>query len=46
MAQLMTVPPYALAGFVLMVTSYASDRLQIRGPLLVCTSTIGGLGYM
>ncbi|KAG1816941.1 major facilitator superfamily domain-containing protein [Suillus variegatus] len=43
MAQLMTVPPYALAGFVLMVTSYASDRLQIRGPLLVCTSTIGGL---
>lgn len=46
MAQLMTVPPYALAGFVLMVTSYASDRLQIRGPLLVCTSTIGGLGYI
>ncbi|KAG2036768.1 major facilitator superfamily domain-containing protein [Suillus americanus] len=46
MAQLMTVPPYATAGFVLMVTSYSSDRLQIRGPLLVCTSTIGCLGYM
>ncbi|KAG2064295.1 MFS general substrate transporter [Suillus decipiens] len=46
MAQLMTVPPYAMAGFVLMATSYSSDRLQIRGPLLVCTSGIGGLGYM
>ncbi|KAG1745281.1 major facilitator superfamily domain-containing protein [Suillus lakei] len=46
MAQLMTVPPYAMAGFVLMVASYSSDRLQIRGPLLVCTSAIGGLGYM
>ncbi|KAG0704952.1 major facilitator superfamily domain-containing protein [Suillus ampliporus] len=46
MAQLMTVPPYAMAGCVLIATSYSSDRLQIRGPLLVCTSTIGGLGYM
>ncbi|KAG1736129.1 major facilitator superfamily domain-containing protein [Suillus paluster] len=46
MAQLMTVPPYAMAGCVLIATSYCSDRLQIRGPLLICTSTIGGLGYM
>jgi len=46
MAQLMTVPPYAMAGCVLIITSYTSDRLQIRGPLLVCTCTIGGLGYM
>ncbi|KAJ8595816.1 MFS general substrate transporter [Rhizopogon salebrosus TDB-379] len=46
MAQLMTVPPYVMAGCVLIVASRSSDRLQIRGPLLVCTSTIGGLGYM
>jgi len=46
MAQLMTVPPCAIASCVLIIVSRLSDKLQIRGPLLVCTSIIGGLGYM
>jgi hypothetical protein len=46
MAQLLTVPPYAMACCVMIAASHSSDRLQIRGPLLSCTSAIGGLGYM
>ncbi|OAX35080.1 MFS general substrate transporter [Rhizopogon vinicolor AM-OR11-026] len=46
MTQLMIVPLYAVASCALIITSHSSDKLQIRGPLLVCTSTIAGLGYM
>lgn len=45
-AQLLTVPPYAVAAIVLVLLSYASDRLQSRGVFLASSSFLGGLGYL
>ena len=45
-AQLLTVPPYAVAGLILIVTSYASDRTQNRGFFLAAANTISGIGHM
>jgi len=46
LAQLLTVPPYAVAAIVLTMFSYASDRLQSRGPFVAAASIIGGIGYV
>lgn len=46
LSQLMTVPPYAVAGLILMIASYISDRIQSRGLMVVCGCTLGGIGYM
>ncbi|KAH7928055.1 MFS general substrate transporter [Leucogyrophana mollusca] len=46
LAQLMTVPPYAVAGTVLVLTSYTSDRLQTRGILVGGTCVLGAVGYL
>ncbi|TCD71973.1 hypothetical protein EIP91_000105 [Steccherinum ochraceum] len=45
-AQLLTVPPYAVSAVVLLLTSYASDRLQSRGIPLSCSACLGGIGYL
>ncbi|KAI0760295.1 MFS general substrate transporter [Fomes fomentarius] len=45
-AQLLTVPPYAVAGLVLCLTSYASDRLQSRGVFIAVACFIAGVGYV
>ncbi|TFK32022.1 major facilitator superfamily domain-containing protein [Crucibulum laeve] len=45
-AQLMTVPPYAVAAVVLTSFSFASDKLQSRGIFMAIASFIGGLGYL
>lgn len=45
-AQLLTVPPYAVAAVVLTMTSYVSDRLQSRGVFMACASAVGGIGYL
>lgn len=45
-AQLLTVPPYAVAAVVLTGTSYASDRIQSRGVFMAGSCTLGGIGYM
>ncbi|EJD05399.1 MFS general substrate transporter [Fomitiporia mediterranea MF3/22] len=45
-AQLLTVPPYAVAAVVLTITSYTSDRLQHRGMLMSGASAVGGIGYL
>jgi len=45
-AQLLTVPPYAVAAIVLVLLSYASDRLQSRGVFLASASSLGGIGYL
>ncbi|THH23187.1 hypothetical protein EUX98_g7988 [Antrodiella citrinella] len=45
-AQLLTVPPYAVCAVVLLLFSYASDRLQSRGIFLSCAASIGGIGYL
>ncbi|CAE6449385.1 unnamed protein product [Rhizoctonia solani] len=45
-AQLLTVPPYAVAAVVMMAVSYISDRTQNRGLFMASASAIGGLGYL
>ncbi|THH00323.1 hypothetical protein EW145_g7104 [Phellinidium pouzarii] len=45
-AQLLTVPPYAVAALVLTLTSYASDRMQSRGIFMAASSALGGIGYL
>jgi len=45
-AQLLTVPPYAVAAVVLTSFSYASDKLQSRGIFMAIASGIGGIGYL
>lgn len=46
LAQLLTVPPYAVAAVVLVAFSFASDRLQSRGVFMAIASSIGGIGYL
>ncbi|KAJ8508292.1 hypothetical protein ONZ45_g9420 [Pleurotus djamor] len=44
--QLLTVPPYAVAGLALVSLSFASDRLQSRGIFMALGSFIGAIGYL
>jgi hypothetical protein len=46
LAQLLTVPPYAVAAVLLTLLSLISDRLQSRGILMAISSSLGGLGYL
>lgn len=46
LAQLLTVPPYAVAAITICLASYASDRLQSRGLFMAGASGIGGIGYL
>ncbi|KAI9507293.1 MFS general substrate transporter [Russula earlei] len=44
LAQLLTVPPYAVTGIVITISSWSSDRLLTRGPFVVIANAIGGIG--
>ena len=46
LAQLLTVPPYAVTFVVITFLSWSSDRLLTRGPFIIVMSAIGGIGYM
>ncbi|KAI0002596.1 major facilitator superfamily domain-containing protein [Russula compacta] len=45
-AQLLTVPPYAVTSIVISILSWSSDRLLTRGPFIMITSALGGIGYL
>lgn len=45
-AQGLTAPPYFLAFIVTLVTSYAADKTQQRGIIVMALSAIGGVGYL
>ncbi|EGO29607.1 hypothetical protein SERLADRAFT_433574 [Serpula lacrymans var. lacrymans S7.9] len=45
-AQLLTVPPYAVAAVVLTLTSYTSDRIQNRGLFVAASCAVGAIGYL
>ncbi|PIL23422.1 MFS general substrate transporter [Ganoderma sinense ZZ0214-1] len=45
-AQLLTVPPYAVAAVFLCLNSYVSDRLQSRGPFVAGVSALAAVGYV
>jgi hypothetical protein len=44
LAQLLTVPPYAVAAIVLCMTSYTSDRIQNRGLAVAGACAVGAIG--
>jgi hypothetical protein len=44
-AQLMTVPPYAVAACTTLAVAFLSDRLQARGPVMLCTMPVAIVGY-
>ncbi|PIL23415.1 MFS general substrate transporter [Ganoderma sinense ZZ0214-1] len=44
-AQILTVPPYAAAVIVLCLSTYLSDRLQHRGPLLIVVPSNNHVRY-
>jgi len=44
-AQLMTVPPYAVAACMTLVVAFVSDRLKVRGLVMLCTMPIAIIGY-
>ncbi|KAK0664561.1 putative MFS transporter [Cercophora samala] len=44
-AQLMTVPPYAVAAAMTLVVAFVSDRLQLRGVVMLFTIPIAIVGY-
>lgn len=46
LAQLLTVPPYAVAAVYLCLSSYVSDRLQSRGTFVAAAGIVGGIGYV
>ncbi|TFK67750.1 MFS general substrate transporter [Pluteus cervinus] len=46
LAQLLTVPPYAVAAVVLTLFSLASDKLQNRGLFMTIACCISGIGYL
>lgn len=44
-AQLWTVIPYAVAAICTVVVAVVSDRLALRGPIMLCTLPIAIVGY-
>lgn len=44
-AQLWTVIPYAVAAFFTVCVALLSDRLALRGPVMLCTLPIAIIGY-
>lgn len=45
-AQLFTVPPNIVAFFVVLLTGWGSDKLQMRGPLMLIGCTVAIVGYI
>ncbi|KAI0036109.1 MFS general substrate transporter [Vararia minispora EC-137] len=45
-SNLMTVPPYAVAAFVISASSWTSDRLQVRGPFVSAWAAVSAIGYL
>jgi hypothetical protein len=45
-AQLLTVPPYSLAFILTILFAIASERLRIRAPLIITSSSLAILGYI
>ncbi|GAB7353004.1 hypothetical protein MBLNU459_g3565t2 [Dothideomycetes sp. NU459] len=44
-AQLWSVIPYAVAAVITVVTAVVSDRLRLRGPVILCTLPLAIIGY-
>jgi MFS family permease len=44
-AQLLTVPPYALAFFLTITFAVVSERMHTRAPFIISSSLVGAIGY-
>ncbi|CAC9894420.1 unnamed protein product [Aureobasidium pullulans] len=44
-AQLWSVIPYAVASCLTIVAAFLSDRLRLRGPIMLCTLPLAIIGY-
>ncbi|KAK4174291.1 major facilitator superfamily domain-containing protein [Triangularia setosa] len=44
-AQLMTVPPYAVAAVMTLIVAFVSDRLRLRGIVMLFTVPVAIVGY-
>lgn len=44
-AQLMTVPPYAVAACMTLAVAFVSDRFKVRGIMMLCTMPVAIVGY-
>ncbi|CAE6341743.1 unnamed protein product [Rhizoctonia solani] len=45
-AQLMSVPPYACAGVIMLLVAKTSDRTHLRGPFVAGSLALSGIGYI
>ncbi|KAI4212609.1 MAG: hypothetical protein LQ351_004681 [Letrouitia transgressa] len=45
-AQLLTIPPYALAACITLLLAYLSERLPSRAPLVLAAATVASVGYI
>ena len=45
-AQYMSVPVYILAAIVFLSSAYLSDRLSLRGPMILCYNLVTIVGYI
>lgn len=45
-AQLLTVPPNICGFLTVLLTGYFSDKLRMRGPLMIAGATISAIGYI
>ena len=45
-SQGLTAPPFFLAFLAAVTTTFIADRTQQRGLVLMCTSAVGGIGYI
>lgn len=44
LSQCLTAPPYAAAGFMMILLGWAGDKWHIRGPLIAANSLLGLIG--
>ena len=45
-AQLLTIPPYAVACVLTLVVAVLSERTHLRAPFIMCSSAVGCIGYI
>jgi MFS family permease len=45
-AQLLTVPPYAVATILAIITAVASEKTKMRAPFILASSSIAIIGYI
>ncbi|KAF2091549.1 MFS general substrate transporter [Saccharata proteae CBS 121410] len=45
-AQLLTIPPYALATILTLIVAVTSERVHVRAPFIMASAAVGCIGYI